>query len=405
LATQTKSRERVVFGEYELDCHSGELRRNGTLLKLQPQPAKILAILVGRAGELVTRQELAEQVWGSETYVDFEHGLNFAVRQIRGVLEDDAEQPRFLETVPRRGYRFIATIENVSEPETPLSKEMAVDEGASSGGATKSRLPWKVWTAATVFAILVTALGVRYVAGKRDVPTRTTIHSIAVLPLVNLSADPAQEYFSDGLTDELITELAKIGNLRVISRTSVATYKHSDKKSPEIGTELHVDSIVEGTVERVRDRVRIRVQLIRTSTDEHLWAESYDRESKDVLQLESEVAHEIADRIGVVTSEQPRPPGRERPVSAEAHENYLRGRFYWNKRTEDGFRRAISYFEMAIGNDPNYAQAYAGLADCYVLLGYYSSLSPTEAYPKAKAAARKALELDPTLGEAHTSLA
>ncbi|MBI3476959.1 MAG: winged helix-turn-helix domain-containing protein [Acidobacteria bacterium] len=405
MAIKTKSRDRVVFGEYELDCRSGELRRNGTLLKLQPQPAKILAILAGRAGELVTRQELAEQVWGSETYVDFEHGLNFAVGQIRGVLEDDPEQPRFLETVPKRGYRFIATTANVAEPET-VSEESAVDEGASSGGAVKSRGPQKMWTAATVFAILaVTALGVRYGVGKKDVPTSIPIHSIAVLPLVNLSADPAQEYFSDGLTDELITELAKIGNLRVISRTSVATYKHSDKKSPEIGTELHVDSIVEGTVERVQDRVRIRVQLIRTSTDEHLWAESYDRESKDVLQLESEVAHEIADRIGVVTSEQPRPPGREHTVSAEAHENYLRGRFYWNKRTEDGFRRAISYFEKAIGDDPNYAQAYAGLADCYVLLGYYSALSPTEAYPKAKVAARRALELDPSLGEAHTSLA
>ena len=209
-------------------------------------------------------------MWGSETYVDFEHGLNFAVRQIRGVLEDDPEQPRFLETVPKRGYRFIATIENVTEPKTPFSEERVVDEGPPSGGTMKSRGPRKMWTAVTVFTILVlTPLGVRYVAKKKDAPTSTPIHSIAVLPLVNLSADPAQEYFSDGLTDELITELAKIGNLRVIPRTSVATYKHSVKKSPDIGTELRVDCIVEGTVERVGDRVRIRVQLIRTSTDEH----------------------------------------------------------------------------------------------------------------------------------------
>jgi len=160
-----------LFGEYELDCHAGELRRNGTLLKLQAQPTKILAMLVGRAGDVVTRRELADQVWGSETYVDFEHGLNFAIRQIRTVLEDDAEQPRFLETVPRRGYRFIATIENMAAPETAISKEMAVDEGASSGGATKSRRPRTMWTAVTVFAILaVTALGVGMWSGKRMYP-------------------------------------------------------------------------------------------------------------------------------------------------------------------------------------------------------------------------------------------
>src|SRR5262249_38705116 len=231
------------------------------------------------------------------------------------------------------------------------------------------------------------------------------IRSVAVLPLVNLSPDPAQEYFSDGLTDELITKVAQMGSLNVISRTSVMGYKHSSKKAPEIGGELHVDSIVEGTVERVADRARTRIQLIRTATDQHIWAESYDREIKDVLQLESDVAREIAQQIGQLRSERRTAPTSDHVVPSEAHEQYLRGRYRWNERSEPALRAGINHFKKAIELDPLYAQPYAGLADSYIMLENWGFIAPTEAYPMAEAAARQALELDDRLAEAHTSLA
>lgn len=408
MGTQTGSATPVHFADFEFDLRTGQLHRGNTLLKLQQQPAKILALLVSRPGEVVTRQELAQAVWGADTFVDFEQGLNFAIRSIRSALGDDAEQPRFLQTLPKLGYRFIAPVENSHEQhEAPEVALVTSTEAGNYAPAAKLRFRgmWAVVTAVSALLLTIFIIfGIKYGSPRArvDKGTDAGVRSIAVLPLVNLSSDSAQEYFSDGLTDELITKLARIGSLRVISRTSVVGYKHSVKKAAEIGAELQVDSIVEGTVERIRDHVRVRVQLIRTSTDEHLWAEDYDRETKDLLELESDVADQIAQRIGYIASSQPK---GGRPVSIDAHENYLKGRFYWNKRTEAGFRKAIFYFEQAISSDPDYAQAYAGLADSYVLLGYYSSLSPSEAYPRAKAAARKALELDPTLGEAHTSMA
>jgi TolB-like protein/DNA-binding winged helix-turn-helix (wHTH) protein/Tfp pilus assembly protein PilF len=412
MGIQPRSVSLVRFADFEFDLRTGQLRRGGDLLKLQQQPAKLLAILLSRHGEVISRQELAHAVWKADTFVDFEQGLNFAIRQIRSTLGDDAEQPRFLQTLPKQGYRFIAPVESASQDgESPSISPVTSGEAGIDATAAQTHFRPKGAVIAFISSLIIivtVVLAVEYGgprAARANKGAEAGIQSIAVLPLVNLSSDPAQEYFSDGLTDELITKLARIGSLRVISRTSIAGYKHSVKNAPEIGIELHVDSIVEGTVERDRDRVRIRVQVIRTSTDEHLWAETYDGDIKNVLQLESDVAQEIAQQIGYVTSAQTRRVSGERPVSTEAHEAYLKGRFYWNKRTDEGFQRAITYFEQAIRDDSNYAQAYAGLADSYVLLGYYSALAPEEAYPRAKAAAKKALELDPTLGEAHTSLA
>jgi len=404
MATPSGSSTRVRFGSFQLDLSTGELRRDGTSLKLQPQPAKVLVVLVSRAGEMVTRQDLAQQVWGSETFVDYEQGLNFAIRHIRAVLEDDAEHPHLLETVPKRGYRFIGAIEGASEER----ERPAIVSSPACKELRGKLLPWRrIWMLlGAAGALVLVALSLRYARHERVSPKLSpAIQSIAVLPLANLSADAAQEYFSDGLTDELITELAKIGGLRVISRTSVIPYKGGHKGAPQIGRELHVDAIVEGTVERVGGRVRIRAQLIDAATDQHLWAQSYDRDVNDVLQLEGELALNIAQQIGHFAQEQKDALASPHPVPPMAHEDYLRGRYYWNKRTEAGLRKGIEYFQKAIDQDPNYALAYAGLADSYIMLANWGFAPPAETYPKAQAAARKALELDEQLAEAHTSLA
>ncbi len=401
MASQTKSRERVFFGEYELDCRAGELRRNGTLLKLQPQPAKVLAILVSRTGELVTRQELAEQVWGSETYVDFEHGLNFAVRQIRTALQDDAETPRYLETVPKHGYRFIAAVsESSTLSQTPPAAAMVT---------SSSRKKTRLYLGVSVLAVGI-AVAALFSFDKRwfKAGTSNRIQSLAVLPLHNLSADPEQEYFSEGMTDELITDLAKTSGLRVISHTSVERYKNTKQQLPEIARELGVHAIVEGTVMRSGDRVRITAQLIDAQSDQHVWAESYERDFRDVLSLQADVAQGIANEIRIrLTSQQRQDLQAEaRPVDPEAYESYLRGRYSWNKRTAEGVRAAIRYFNDAIAHDPGFARAYAGMAECYAVYSFYNpKVAPRESYQKTRAAAEKALELDDRLAEAHTALA
>jgi TolB-like protein/DNA-binding winged helix-turn-helix (wHTH) protein len=396
LATQPKPRERFVFGEYELDCRTGELRRNGNAVKVQQQPAKVLSILVSRAGEVVTREELAEQVWGSDTYVDFEHGLNFAIRKIRSVLEDDPEQPRFVETVPKRGYRFIAAVRNPREAarspiETPDSR------------VAQNRVLY-----ATAAILLFGAIGTIWYLRTSwfDKASAAQIRSVAVLPLRNLSNDPSQEYFSDGMTDELITDLAKAGNLRVISHTSVERYKGTKTPLREVAKQLGADAVVEGTVMRSADKVRITAQLIDARTDQHLWADSYERDLRDVLKLQDEVARRIAGEIGTnLISEGQQRPTRGHEVDPVVHESYLRGNFYWNQLNCDGFKKARQYFEEAVSRDPDFARAYVGLAETYFTLADWGCSQPEHEFvAKSKAAALKALELDPSLGEAHAWL-
>ena len=390
----------VRFGDFELDFANAELRRNGNLVKLQQQPARVLVLLVNHAGQIVTRQQLAREIWGTETFVDFEQGLNYAIRQIRTALEDDADHPRFLETLPRRGYRFIAPIERTDLSEFSVPKTEISIVPAKQNETPRSY--WR-WAVAGLCVVTLTALALRYRKPQSEgLAENNDIQSIAVLPLANLSSDPNQDYFSDGLTDELITELTKTGNLRVISRTSVIGFKNSHKSIPEIGRNLHVDAVVEGTVERVANHVRIRAQLIRAETDHHMWAESYDRDVSDILSLEREVAQDIAQQIGHRIAQGNAPPIK---FSAAAHEDYLRGRYYWNKRSGEGIRKGIEYFQKAIDQEPGYALAYAGLADSYVMLANWGYAPPAESYLKAKAAALRALELDDQLAEAQTSLA
>jgi TolB-like protein/DNA-binding winged helix-turn-helix (wHTH) protein/Flp pilus assembly protein TadD len=403
------SRRAVRFGVFEVDLRARELRKNGVLLRLQGQPFQILTLLLERPGEMVTREKLRQKLWPADTFVDFDNSVNAAVNRLRETLGDSADNPRFVQTLPRRGYRFIAPVESVdSEGEKPVA-EAAPDEPSQPQESQEQRSfsKWKSWTTGiAVGAILLAAGGYVWKLRGRQQQTVAKIRSIAVLPLANLTGDSSQEFFSDGMTDALITNLAEIHALRVISRTSMMQYKGTQKLLPQIGRELHVDAVLEGTVIRSGDRVRIDTQLIEAATDRHLWAGSYERNLEDVLALQAEVAGNVVREIQIqVTPQEDAQLAAARPVNKEAYEEYLRGRFFWNKRTEAGIQKSIEYFENALKKDPNYAQALSGISDAYSLLGFYGTIPPQQAYPQAKTAASNALRMDGNLAEAHVSLA
>ena len=358
------SPQRVLrFDVFELDLRAGELRKQGRKLRLRGQPLQVLATLLQRAGNLVTRDEIRAEVWPADTFVDFDHSLHNAIARIRETLGDSAETPIYIETVPRRGYRFLKPVQAAVPQESALAPRLD------------------------------------HTADARQV------QALAVLPFEDLSAESGSEYFADGMTEALITSLAKIKALRVISRTSAMQYKGARKSLPQIARELNVDAVIEGSVTRSGERVRITTQLIHAGTDQHLWAESYERDFRDLLSLQGEIARRVAHDIRIViTPEEAMRLSSARQVNPEAHDWYLRARYHWNKRTEDSVRRALSFFQGAIDCDPTYAQGYAGLADCYNILGYYNALPPREAYPRGKAASLKALELDDTLAEPHATL-
>jgi TolB-like protein/Tfp pilus assembly protein PilF len=338
----------IRFSTFELDVRAGELRKQGVKIKLQEQPLRILEMLLAHPGQLVTREELRGRLWPSHTFVDFEHGLNKAINKLREALGDSAESPRFVETLAKRGYRFLADL-----------------------AANPSQ-----------------------------------IRSILVLPLDNLSGDPEQEYFAVGMTEALMTHLAKISALRVISRTTAIYYKRVQKPLPEIAREIGVDGVIEGSVLRAEGRVRISAQLLHAPTDTHLWADSYDRDVRDLLALQAEVASAIVREIQVkVTPHEQTQLARAPVVNPHAYDACLRGRYYWSQRTLEGYRRAIQCFEQAIALDPRFARAYAGLADCYGLRGWYGIAPPEEGCAKAKKLALQAIEIDPSAAEPHASLA
>jgi TolB-like protein/Tfp pilus assembly protein PilF len=343
----TSSGRRVRFGQFEIDERTGELRKDGNKVRLQEQPLQILQLLLEHPGEIVTREELRKRVWPTDTFVDFDHGINNAIKRLRESLTDEAETPKFVETVARRGYRFIGRLETT--------------------GCTES---------------------------------------LAVLPLENLSHDPEQEYFADGLTDSLITQLARISALRVISRTTAMHYKRIHRPLPEIARELGVSKIIEGTVQRSGGRVRVTAQLVEASTDTHLWADSFERDLRDVLSLQSELARAIVKEVQVkLTPQEQAHLARVNRVDPEAYDAYLKGRYYFYQRRGDALRKGVQCFEHAIEKDPTYAAAYAGLADCLSLLGWWAFVPPAEGCGKARELALKAIQRDPSLGEAHGSLA
>jgi TolB-like protein/DNA-binding winged helix-turn-helix (wHTH) protein/Tfp pilus assembly protein PilF len=424
----------VRFGTYEVSLQSGEVRKAGVKIRVQQQPLKLLEVLLERPGEVVTREELRSRVWPNDSFGDFDQAVSIAIAKLRSALGDSAENPRYIETLPKRGYRFIADVSfvdaegHIRRPESlPADSPgtdsvhqiqgngLAVLPVTGSGPQLQSPgltvAPQRQWPRGRIIlavALVVSLAVLSVLLFRSHGHAPTPIRSLAVLPLENLSGDASQRYFSDGMTDQLITDLAQISALKVISRTSVMAYEGARKPLPQIARELHVDAVVEGTVLRAGDQVRITAQLIDASTDKHLWSQSYQGELKDTLALQDRVARAIAEQIQInLTPREQAALKSVRVVNPEAYESYLKGRFFWNKRTADGLRVALAYFNQAIEEDHNYAQSYSGLADTYALLGdwQYAVMTPAQANPKAKAAALKAVELDSSLGEAHNSLA
>ena len=422
MGTPATSARIVRFGIFEVDLNALELRKHGLRLKLSEQPFQILAMLLERPGEIITRDELRNRLWQTDTFVDFDHGLNNAVMRLREVLGDSSDNPRFVETIPRRGYRFIAHVDEffpapvhehaanqivMGTPATHPQSATAPPEGNSLLLTQRRIAVGIVGLLVTLIAGLIAA---RYFTTRNSNSVLVGKHttSLVVLPLENLSGDQEQDYFADGMTDELIANLAKIRSLRVISRATAMAYKHTRKPLSEIANELHVDAVVEGTVLRVDKRVRITAELVQVSTDHHLWADTYESQIGDVLALQNRVSSAIVNEIRINLSPQDRERLARNPaVAPEAYENYLKGRFYWNKRTDENLNKAIVYFSRATAQDSHYALAYAGLSDCYSIVGatIFGSMPVGEAAPKAREAARRALEIDPTLAEAETPLA
>ena len=373
-------------------------------------------MLLEKPGELVTREELREKIWG-QTVVDFDHGLNKAINKIRDALGDSAENPRFVETVARRGYRFLADATPIDTapdrhpgPENgglvPPTDSNRV-EPADAGVLPKRPYLPRAWPGVGLGLALVLAASLSWVLYSQS-QSSPPIRSLAVLPLESLSGDASQDYFTDGMTDALTADLGQISALRVISRTSAMAYKHVHKPLSEIARELNVEAVVEGTVLHSGGRVRITAQLIQVPNEKHLWAQSYEGDLQDALALQNSVARAIAEQIRVTLNPQEEAAlTRSKKVNPEAYEAYLKGRYFWNKRSGEGLKKAIDYFNQAITTDPEYAGAYSGLADSYALSGdwEYGILSPQDAFPRAKTAATRAVALDDSLSEAHTSLA
>jgi pentatricopeptide repeat protein len=453
----------VRFGSFEADIYTRELRKHGMKLKVQEQPFQVLAMLLAHPGELVTREEIRSKLWPEDTFIDFDHGLNAAVRRLRDALNDNAEAPRYVETLPRRGYRFIAPVEKRSVddaereteaftsspvaigvapgttadvPET-IAPSQAVDAGSETDsprvtiGMTPATLAepgsspaltahslnprearpltrMKLFLATAVtLAVVVAGLFAAYQIGNRRAK-QPAIRSLAVLPLKNLSGDPSQQYLADGITEELIGRLAGIRDLRVISRTSVMRFANTQLSIPEIAGKLNVDAVLEGSVMRDGNRIRVHAQLIRAATDEHFWSESYDRELRDVLAMDADVAQAVAHKVEVtITGDEHRRLAAVRSVVPEVYENYLKGQFALAKRNnKSDIEESIAYFQEAIRRDPTFAPGYLGLAKAHsILTTVFMGGVAEQERPRAIQSAQKALELDPELAEAHVLMA
>ena len=406
MASNSNPQVRMVrFATFEADLSAKELRKGGVKIKVYGQPFEVLAMLLERPGEVVPREDLKQKLWPTETFVDFDHGVNTAVKRLREALGDSAENPRFVETIPRRGYRFIASVDLTAPPEdSPSVGNNAETQSfpASPRKQTKTvALALGLGIAVAAILSLVT-MRERFFAHHSGSP----IQSVAVLPLVNLSSDAGQDYFADGMTDALITDLGKIGALRVISRTSVMQYKGTKTPLPEIARALNVDAIIEGTVSRSGNHLRITANLLQASPEKHLWAESYEGEVGDVLTLQGQIAQAVARQIQIkLTRREQNILSAARPINPEAQDLALKG-FFTIHGTEnrEASEKAIKYFQQAIEKDPNYAEAYLGLAITYSTYIPGMTRAPRDLMPKAKELALKALSLYNTLAGAHSQL-
>ncbi len=435
----------IRFGEgYELDLRPPRLRRGSHVLKLERIPFEILLLLLEHRDEIVTRDQIVSRVWGQGVFLDTDNSIRGAIRKLRQVLKDDADTPRFVQTVTGQGYRFIAPVitpEEASaaaepealvvpasdrnfvseldgwllarrlrlvEPDQDPTAEKATHAGTAHGPGSRKVHRWLFVGALALLPVVCLLSFLAWRRASSPPPTHSQGKIVlAVLPFENLSRDPDQEFFSDGLTEEMIAQVGKLNRdrLTVVARSSVAKYKGSSLAAKEIGKELNAEYLVQGSVRRWSDRVRITVQLIQAQNQTDLWTESYDRELKDVLAVQDSVVQSIASQIHIALTEKQKTrlanPQQTRP---EAYEAYLKGRYYWNKRTADGMQKAELYFQQAVDSDPTYAAAYSGLADCNSGLAWHGFKSPADALPKAYAAARKAVEIDPQSAEAHASL-
>lgn len=409
-----KVQERIRFGEdFELNLTARRLRRGNRVLKVERIPLEILALLIERWGETVPRDEIVARVWGKGAFLDTDNSIRGAIRKIRQVLKDDPEQPQFIQTVTGEGYRFFAPLV-LGEEEKSTASPPVLDAHTVTVPVQVEREHRAHISPARRRLVLPVAAGIALIAitfgifrHRRTDATVPEIKSIAVLPMKNLSGDPSQDYLADGMTEEIIGRLAALHGLRVISRTSVMHFKEAQLSVPEIGKQLGVDAVVEGSVIREHSRIRVHAQLILAATDVHLWSESYDRELRDVLALESDVAESIVKKINITVSGQERSRFvNARDISPEVYESYLRGQFALNKGTRPDVEQSIRYFEQTIKADPNFAPAYIGLADAYDTLGLvFVGAPPPETRPKVISAAQQALELDPQLADAHVLLA
>lgn len=383
------------FGVFELDTKARQLSKNGIRVRLSQQPLQVLSVLVERPGQVVSRKDLHKLLWPSDIFVDFDHGLNKSIQKLRDALGDSPESPRYIETIPRMGYRFIAPVTEAPKDRPSAEAEVRVIPELTANPSVRRdpKRKWR-WFALGSCAAIVALAG--WLAVLRHSGAKP-IHSLAVLPLDNLSGDPAQEYFADGMSDELITMLAKDSRLRIVSRTSVMQYKGVRRPLPEIARALGVDGILEGSISRTGGQVHLTLQLIQADTDAHLWAESYDRSGNEVAALPGEAARDVATRLNsAVASSSP-----ARAVSPEAHDAYLRGWYFLGKRDAD---KSVTYFQRAISIDPSWSQAYSGLAEAVQTEGVLGMMPQTDAVVKTEAAARRAIELDPQNGQAYSTL-
>jgi TolB-like protein/DNA-binding winged helix-turn-helix (wHTH) protein/Tfp pilus assembly protein PilF len=416
-----KIQSTLKFGEdFELDFQCYQLRRAGRVLKIERIPMEILLLLVDQRSQVITRDQIVEKVWGKDVFLDTDNSINGAIRKIRQVLHDDPEQPRFIQTITGQGYRFIApvieahpiptqvvepTAAQITTTEETSPAKIYPDSHAGSGAAPQP----KTWLVSVALAAALSVFLGGWLLSARAPRSFTGKVTLAVLPFENLTGNPSEDYFSEGLTEEMITQLGNLDpqHLAVIARTSVMHYKGTQASLDQIGHELAVEYVIEGSVRRDGKNVRVAAQLIQTKDQTHVWARQYDRELTGLLNLQGEIAREVADEIQLTLGDH-KSIAVHPAVSAqnyEAYDLYLKGQYFFNKRTAADFQQSIDYFQQAIAKDPNSARAYAGLADSYALLGTYSTQSQPDSMSKARAAALHALQLDESLPEAHTALA
>src|SRR5438105_4729576 len=408
MASPAQSRPQYQFGVYTVDLQACELRKLGSRIVLQERPFQLLLALLERPGEVVTREELRQQLWPDGTFVDFDHNISSAVNKLRTALSDSAKHPSYVETVGRRGYRFIGDVKQVapSPPEVVRPASLAIGEPSAPPPSAR----WQVrrWALLLTALIFVSALAgyLRWSDSRPPAPAAGRV-MLAVLPFENLTGDTSQEYFSDGLTEEMITQLGRLDpeRLGVIGRASVNSYKTHQKPLDQVGRELGVQYVLEGSVQRESGNVRVTAQLVQVKDQTQIWARQYDRQLKNLLALQGEITGEIATQIDLTLGSHVRSGNVTSPSVAnesyEAYDLYLRGRYEWNKRNADGFAQAIAYFQQAIAKDPSNAPAYAGLADTYALMSTYNLDPPKELMPKAREAALRALQIDEELAAAH----